>query len=190
MVMFERITKIKSHLSSKRIWAGIGFLAGLILGYILGIFKVHTFFPLPEISINFSWLNWFGDVTPNPIFLSDVAAFQAVIIAFLVPLSIEIISKISERYNSDVIIHSFENNWWNKILPPFILVNIAIAIVLRFLVSDDIDTMAWKIIAWIILLIFLFIAFAVWRVIERIKRFMRAQSVINQLYEDVERSVE
>ena len=153
--------------------------------------KIHTFFPLPEISINFSWLSWFGDVTPNPIFLSDVAAFEAVIITLLVPLRIKIISKISERYNSDVIIHSFENNWWNKILLPFLLVNIAIAIVLRFFVPDDIDAVAWKIIAWIILFSFLFIPLAVWLVIKRIKIFMSdTQSVIDQLYKDVEKSIE
>ena len=167
-------TYLINYLPSKKIFAGISFLVGLILGYILGFFKLHTFLPnlLPKISINFSWFNWLGQVNPNPNFLSDVAAFEAAIIAFLVPLSIEIISKISERYNSDVITRSFENNWANKILPPFLLINIVAAIVLRFLVQDDINSLTWKISAWIVLLVFICIAFAIWRVITRINIFM------------------
>jgi len=189
--MFEKSPKFKKLLSSKKILAGISFLVGLIFGYILGIFKIHASFPLLKVSFNFSWLNWLGEVTPNPTFLSDVAAFEAVIIAFLVPLSIEIISKISERYNSDVITRSFDNTWENKILPPFLLINIVVAISLRFFVQDDIDSMVWKILAWVVLFIFIGIAFAIWRVINRIKTFMSDTGyVLNQLYEDVEKSIE
>jgi hypothetical protein len=187
-----KFSKLCGYLLSKQFLAGISFLVGLILGYVLGLLKAHTvLLVLSKFSIDFSWLNWLGQITPNPTFLSDVAAFEAVIIAFLVPLSIEIISKISERYNSDVITRSFEDNWENKILPPFLLINIVAAIVLRFLVRDNIDAAAWKILAWIVLLVFIYIAFAIWRVINRIKIFMSdTKSVINQLYEDVEKSIE
>lgn len=130
------------------------------------------------------------NISPNPTFLSDVAAFEAVIIAFLVPLSIEIISKISERYNSEVIIRTFENRWENKILPPFLLINIIAAIALRFLVEDNVDSLSWKIAAWVILLVFIFIAFAIWRVIIRIKTFISdTKTIVNQLYRDVEESL-
>lgn len=194
MIKFPKfLFRVRGYLSSKKFLVGISFLVGLIFGYILGFFKVYTLFSysLPKISIDFSWLNWFGQITPNPTFLSDIAAFEAAIIAFLVPLSIEIISKISERYNSDVITRSFENNWENKILPPFLLINIVAAIILRFLVQDDIRSVAWKILAWIVLFVFIYIAFAIWRVINRIKTFMSdTKSVINQLYEDVEKSIE
>jgi len=130
------------------------------------------------------------NISPNPTFLSDVAAFEAVIIAFLVPLSIEIISKISERYNSEVITRTFENRWENKILLPFLLINIIAAIVLHFLVEDNVDSLSWKIAAWVILLVFIFIAFAIWRVIIRIKTFISdTKTIVNQLYRDVEESL-
>jgi len=179
--------------SSKKFLVGISFLVGLIFGYILGVLKIHTLFSysLPKISIDFSWLSWLGQITPNPTFLSDVAAFEAAIIAFLVPLSIEIISKVSERYNSDVITRSFNNTWENKILPPFLLINIVAAIILRFFVQYDINSVIWKILAWFVLLVFIYIAFAIWRVINRIKTFMSdTKSIISQLYEDVEKSIE
>jgi len=189
--MLKKSPKLKKFISNQKTLIGISFLIGLVLGYILGIFRFHAFLSFPKISINFSWLNWLGEIIPNPTFLSDVAAFEAVIIAFLVPLSIEIISKISERYNSDVITRSFDNTWENKILPPFLLINIVVAISLRFFVQDDIDSMAWKILAWAVLFIFIGIAFAIWRVINRIKTFMSNTGyVLNQLYEDVEKSIE
>ncbi len=163
------------------------------MGYILGFAKAHqiAFSAIPKYSIKFSWLHRLGELTPNPKFLSDVAAFEAVIIAFLVPLSIEIISKISERYTSNVITRSFESHWGNKILPPFLLINIVAAIILRFLFQDGTNSLTWKIVAWIVLFFLLFIAFVVWRVITRIKIFMSDTTyVINQLYLDVEKSLE
>ncbi|MFH1653940.1 MAG: hypothetical protein ABIE74_07770 [Pseudomonadota bacterium] len=137
--------------------------------------------------------DFFRSVTPNPSFLSDVAAFEAAIIALLIPLSIEIVSKISERYNSDAITRAFENGWGNKILPPFLLINIVAAVFLRFVVSDQVsnDSIIWKICAWIVLLIFIIIAVAIWRVIMRIKMFVGdPKAVIDQLYKDVEVSLE
>jgi len=177
--------------SSKKILAGINFLIGLILGYVLGIFRIHTLFSFPKISINFSWFSWFGEISPNPTFLSDVAAFEAAIIAFLVPLSIEIISKISERYSSDVITRSFSNDWKNLLLPPFLLINIFLAILLRFFVQDTVNSLTWKISAWLMLIALFFIAFVIWRVIVDIKTIMSdMRSVLNRLYEDVKKSLE
>ncbi len=140
-----------------------------------------------------SVISFFGPVTPNPSFLSDVAAFEAAIIALLVPLSIEIVSKISERYNSDVITRAFEGSWGNKILPPFLLINVVAAVFLRFIVQEQglNDLLIWKISAWAVFLIFMVVAFAIWRVIIRIKIFVGdPKAVIDQLYKDVEESLE
>lgn len=140
--------------------------------------------------MNCSWFNRLWEINPNPTFLSNIAAFEAAIIAFLIPLSIEIISKISERYNSEVIIRSFENYWANKILPPFLLINIITTVVLRFCVRDDINCLAWRIIAWGILLCFIFIVASIGRVITRIKNYIvDTESVIDKLYEDIKKSI-
>lgn len=117
-------------------------------------------------------------------------AFEAAIIAFLIPLSIEIISKISERYNSDVIIRTFENSWENKILPHFLLVNIGIAIILRFLHQGHKILPTEKILDWTVLMMFIFIAFAILRVIKRTKSFIsNTKYILNQLYENIENSL-
>jgi hypothetical protein len=186
------IILLKNFLSKKILIGLIFFLVGLILGYVLGFFKFHQYIinDTLKFNIDFSWLNWFGQMAPNPEFLSDIAAFEAVIIAFLVPLSIEIISKLSERYNSDVITRSFENNFKNRTLPPLLLINIVVAIILRFFIKDQTNPTALNILAWIVLLIFMYTAYAIWTVINRIKTFISdTQYVINQLYEDVKKSI-
>lgn len=189
--MFKKASKLKNFLSPEYILVGMSFLIGLVLGYILGIFRVHTFLSLSKISINLSWISWFGDVTPNPTFLSDIAAFEAAIIAFLVPLSIEIISKISQRYDSDVTIRSFTNNWKNRILPPFLLINIVAAIALRFFVQDGSNSIILTIGSWVMLLALLFVAFVIWRVIIDIKRIMSdTRSVLDELYGDIKKTLE
>lgn len=177
--------------SSKKVQVRIYIIVGLLLVYLLEIDRFNVLFSLLINSINLAWLSWLWGTTLDPSFLSDVAAFEAAIIAFLVPLSIEIISKISERYNSDVITRTFNSIWENRILPPFLLINIVAAIVLRFFVRDDIDNIVLKIFAWLVLLVFLGIAIIILRVINKIKLFMSdTQYAINQLYENVERYIE
>ena len=195
-MIFHLIKKLfnslKNILTFKKVHVGLGFLIGLLLGYLLGLLRVHIFLIniLPNFSVNLSWLKWIGDINPNPTFLSEIAAFEAAIIAFLVPLSIDIISKLSERYNSNVINRSFEDNWGNKILPIFLLINIVGAIILRFIVADDINSLWWKISSWIMLLLFIYIAFEILRVINRIKKFMsNIESIVDELFKNAEKSI-
>lgn len=153
----------------------------LIIGIFIAVFSIDLFEKL------FAWLRNFN---PDISFLSDIAAFEAAIIAFLVPLSIEIISKISERYNSDVITRVFEDQWENKILAPALLLNIVSAITLRFFIHNSADSMIWKISAWVMMIVFIFVAYAIWKVISNIKSFMSdTSSIINKLYEDIEKSL-
>jgi hypothetical protein len=191
--------KLRTIYTSRKLLAASSFLIGLAFGYFLGLFELHSLISLPEISIQFSWIKIseqltqiFEKIKPNPTFLSDIAAFEAAIISFLIPLSIEIISKISERYNSDVITRSFENHWENKLLPTFLLIDAVAAIILRFLSDENSNNhLMWKLSAIIVFMLFIFIAFAIWCVIRRIKYFMgNAQSVVNKLYEDAKKSIQ
>jgi len=63
-------------------------------------------------------------------FLSDIAAFEAVIVAIAIPLSFNIVSVISEKYKSEVISKRYTQEWSVKLLPIFLIFNIAIAITL------------------------------------------------------------
>lgn len=85
--MFEKLSKLKTYFSSKRILVGISFLVGFILGYILGFLKIHTFLSLPKISVDFFWLN---NLINNPIWkthssynLGVAITAIAIVVAFI-----------------------------------------------------------------------------------------------------------
>lgn len=137
------------------------------------------------------FIDWITKLKLNANFLSDIAAFEAVVIAFLVPLSIDIISKISDRYNSDVISQIFENDWANKILPRLLLVNIVLAIFLRFISQGDNQSLIFKIFELILFVVFVGVAFAILHIINLIKMYVSdTNSIINKLHEDIEASLE
>jgi len=138
------------------------FVLGAIFGYIRWLSALLQFSPI----------DIFTKINPNPIFLSDIAAFEAILFAFLIPLSIEIVSKISERYQSEVIIKVFEEKWENKWLSRILVVNIVIAIFIRFLVGGHQDSVPWKIVAWILLIFLGIIAYLAFRVIGNIKKYI------------------
>lgn len=131
------------------------------------------------------------DFMPEPSFLSDIAAFESVILAFLVPLSIDIISKISERYKSDVITYLFQKPWQIRYLPLILLINIVLTIGLRFLMEDGAHSSTWKIISFIIFFLFVFVIYLVCYSIGHIKYFMTNESnIIKFLNKNAERALE
>jgi len=85
--VFKKLPKLKNFFSKQKILIGISFLVGLVLGYILEIFRIHTFFSLSQISINLSWLN---DLINNPIWkthssytLGVAITAIAIVVAFI-----------------------------------------------------------------------------------------------------------
>ncbi len=144
---------------------------------------------IPACLIRFCLLVW--QVRPNPPFLSDIAFFEAAIVAFLIPLSIEIISKISERYSSGEITRVFERSRANRYLPRLLVINIIVAIVLRFGTDDHADTLPWKIVAWVVLIFFIIVACLILTVVSNIKAFATdTDYIVKKLYEDIEKSLQ
>lgn len=85
--MLEKLPKLKKFFSNQKTLIVISFLVGLVLGYILGIFGINTFFSLPKIPINFLWLN---DLINNPIWkthssytLGVAITAIAIVVAFI-----------------------------------------------------------------------------------------------------------
>jgi len=127
---------------------------------------------------------------PRPNFLSDVAAFEAVVISIAIPLSFEIISRISERYQSDILTKRFSQEWVVRWLPVFLIFNIVIAITLRFFVEDVPTTSLWKPLAWITLIGFLFVAWALIKFLRLLKNYMtETEFILNRLFDEAEKSL-
>ncbi len=64
-------------------------------------------------------------------FVSDVLAFQTAILVLLIPLSFDVVSRISERYHSEIIISRFQGEWTFVSLVWILGINIALMIILR-----------------------------------------------------------
>lgn len=170
------------------------FMFGLLFGYMLGDSRT-----LSGLKVDFSKViqpiqtlcEWFLKFKPDPDFLSDIAAFEAAVIAFLIPLSIEIISKISERYESEITIRVFEERLSNWILPYMLMANIVLAILLRFSTNTSNEgTTLLTVLYWITLVFFVLVAFLILQVIRNIKKFMTNKSfIIRELLDDAKKSL-
>lgn len=170
----------------------VGFLCGYVLGY-SHFFDNKTFDLLSLFFKNIHLLKeWFLRFHPSPDFLSDIAAFEAAVIAFLIPLSIEIISKVSERYESEITTEVFEKRPSNRLLPYLLMFNILLAVVLRFFVNTQNGSSHLVMIAsWVTLIFFIIIAFMILQVIRNIKKFMTNKKfIIQELINDAKKSIE
>lgn len=97
--------------------------------------------------------------SPNVNFLTDVAAFGSAILAFLIPLSTEMISKLSERYKSEAIARTYIKEWINKLFPFLLVSNILLAVILRFFSLENSNSQVWKIFSWALLILFILTTF-------------------------------
>lgn len=73
---------------------------------------------------------------PDLGYLSDIIAFETAIIAFLIPLVVDVISRLSDRYDSEVIVKQFVKEKVFSLFPFFLVFNI-ISIILIKLFSLD-----------------------------------------------------
>jgi len=126
---------------------------------------------------------------PSPTFLSNIAAIEAVIIAIAIPLSLEIISKISERYQSEIISKKFFQSCTVTLLPTLLVLNIIVAVSLIFFVAESPSSVLWKNLAWITFFLFLFIVlFFTFVFIPRVMRYMRdTKFILKELFNDTEK---
>lgn len=183
--------KIKRLVLANHFGYGIFFVCGLILGYILGLNRILSNIRLPHFHIssltNFS--EALSDFLPNINFLTDVIAFEATAFALIIPLTIDILFRISERYDSDVIPKLFMKNI--KFHVWVIAISIALNVSLRFKMEEPVpNTIFWKIGAWVIYLSFIFVS---WVLVRYLIRFINFASdtkyVKEQLLKDAKKSI-
>ena len=135
---------------------------------------------------------YLASVTPSTSFLSDIAAFEAVIIAIAIPVSLEIISRLSDRYESAVISQHFVKETEVRLLPYFLIANILLAIVLRFLVNEELiltlsnnEGKLWRVSSWILLGGFLTAVVMLVFYIRKLTKYLTDTTyVLNKLYRE------
>lgn len=107
-----------------------------------------------EIDAAIYWWHLLIDVKPDPNFLSELATFESVIIGIAIPMSVNIITIVSERYKSEVLTKLILYDWRSIALNATIVVGISFAVVLEFFNSALIDSIWWNIFSWTALCIF------------------------------------
>ncbi len=169
---------------------------------IMDFFKKHGWWAILILVIGYILATEWGPIartmwqqivgfSPNADFLSDVAAFEAAVISFAIPLSIDMISRISDRYQSSVMSRRFEGEKINRLFPIALLVTISLAIILRFRVGDEAASMAWKIVAWIFLLISLATACWIYKFIQLLRSYASNESfLVKKLLDDAKSSIQ
>lgn len=128
---------------------------------------------------------------PDPLFLVIAAGFLGVIMAFLIPLSIEIISKVSAKYNSDVIVRLYKDSFINRIFTYLLLFAIAAMMTTRFFNSESfLESATGKIIMWSILSLSILITILIGYLIRRMDRFISDDAMpLAILYKDVAKAL-
>jgi hypothetical protein len=173
------------------------FALGLTSGYWLGLIRLHSKItekvPIQIESLKlwatqaytFLW-NSFSSFTPDIAFLSDVIAFQGAVIAIAYPLSLEIVSRISERYSSNVITRKFSNEWSVRILPYLLIANVIIAVSLKFFYTGGLSLLLPKTLAWLTITIFLLSTFLLINFFNTIREYaVNSKYLIDQLLIDM-----
>ena len=165
-----------------------GFIAGYVVGYsrILGELEFNLS-KLPDLSGFFDPIgNFFYHFLSRPPavdFLSEVIAFEIAIVAFLIPLSLEMIARISDRYGSSVVTALFDQEITNKLLLPALLVNLFLVVGLRFLAPNPPSSTLWFVCAWLSLVGFLALSVLVYLYFLTLKSYISSpRNLLTKLF--------
>ncbi len=150
--------------------------------------SIKSFAVSSIISLSELWA-WLISLTINPSGLSDIAAFSAVILGLWIPLSIEIITRISDRYQaSEVIVSLFERRWENYWLPKIFITNLLLAILLRCFIPDDKIFFVEKALAWIVIILFMGSCVILFQSIRMVKIYTyKTDYILQELMDDAEK---
>ena len=98
------------------------------------------------------------------------------------------VTRISERYKSEIISNKFLKHWDFYLLLILVIVNILFSVCLRFLITDMINSPIWIILQWVLLFIFLLlIAVFVKFFLRILKIISNPNYILNLLYKDAEK---
>lgn len=70
-------------------------------------------------------------------FISDALAFQTAILVLFIPLSMDVIARISDRYKSEIILRRFQREPVLKLLVPTLFINIVYILFLKYFNTSE-----------------------------------------------------
>lgn len=127
---------------------------------------------------------------PQKDFLSDIIAVQAAIIAIAIPISFDVISRISERYKSSVIIEQFNQQWQVKVLPLLLIFNIALSVSLKFFITNNPKSLLEIVLLWLAFCCFLGILLILVSFFQTVKNYsVNTSYLLKKIYKDIDKNL-
>ncbi len=124
----------------------------------------------------------------NPAFISDINTFNVAVIVFWIPFSIQIITRISDRYKSAVIIRAFEKNWLNRWLLKFAFGNLILGTTLRIFMIDGNLSNIEKFLSSLVWLFFMFTLLILFLLVKTIITYSYKTDIVLQgLIDDIQK---
>ena len=103
-------------------------------------------------------INFIINLEPTPDFLSDIAAFEGILIGVSIPISLQVVTWVVDRYSDQEIAQFFIKEPLYRSQYLLFLPSIIIAILLRFLNISN-SLILWLIFFWLVINIFIFYKF-------------------------------
>lgn len=155
---------IKNFVKNQKILYVIIFLTGLILGYILGLFKFHNliiYYLKHFLSFKFiySFFDIINSLSLNTDFLQDVIAFEGVLVGVAIPISFQVVLSMVKEYDRDIA-GFFTKEPLYKAQYVLFLLNIAISIIFRFFQISNVYALIFMLV-WSIINIIIFVYFVI-----------------------------
>lgn len=144
----------------------------------------------PIFSIATFGFNKIVNYSPNPGFISEVAVIEGVVVTIAIPLSCEIIGRLSDRYHSDVITRKFRNKLEIRFLPWFLVFNLFAIIILKFIEGSNTFKMVWVPFAWTILICFVFLGAWLLRFFYLLIMHTDPDYILNELSKDANEALQ
>ena len=137
-------------------------------------------------------LSWAANFSTSKDFLLQVLTFEGIILTVAVPLSLDMVSRVSERYQSNVVTKRFRSSGAVILLPFVLLFKVTAIIVGLFFIPDRGLTGILVILSWCVLISFLVIVALVIQYYRVLRQYMSEESskiILQDLVADASKAI-
>jgi len=110
------------------------------------------------------------------------------VIAITLPVSLDVVARMSDRYKSEVLVRTFLESWLVRVLPIAVILNIILIVLVEFLLDDKYTGFWWSFMSWLVLYMFLAVAVSLVIFFYRIIKYITDEDyVVDKLFHEAEK---
>jgi len=143
----------------------------------------------PLVSYLFDFvISFHRHLSPSRTFLNTIVSVEAVVIAITLPVSLDVVARMSDRYKSEVLVRTFLESWLVRVLPIAVILNIILIVLVEFLLDDKYTGFWWSFMSWLVLYMFLAVAVSLVIFFYRIIKYITDEDyVVDKLFHEAEK---